>query len=235
MGSMPWQVLGHAMKIPKKLHCIWIGDDSKRPDHLLKTWQDLHPDWEYRLWNNDDLYGREWINQSLIDVYLQEGRYPGVADVMRYEILYTEGGFLHPADSQCLHNIEPLFDNQHDAYGVYEQEEVRPGLVSPLYACAPGNAFAKALIDNLPNVPPRALNGTPERPSKAPWQVTGNDYMRRMIKQQNYSGLKIWPSYRFNPIHHTGVMYKGTGKVYAVQQWGSTTDAGIGIKKYNWR
>lgn len=149
---------------------------------------------------------------------------------MRYEILYAEGGFLHPADSECLHNIEPLFDNQHDAYGVYEQEEVRPGLVSPLYACSKGNKFAKALIDNLPTIPPLARSGI----SKAPWQVTGNAYMRRMIEQENYKGLLIWPSYIFNPIHHTGVAYDGNNKVYAVQQWGSTTDAGIGIKQYKW-
>lgn len=220
------------LSIPRKLHTIWIGDDSKRPDVLLQTWQDKHPDWEYRIWNNDDLYGRTWKNQKIIDVYLHEKRYPGVADVMRYEILYEHGGFIHPADSLCLENIEPLLDPKYDAYGVYEQEEVRPGLVSPLYACAPGNEFAKALIDNLPTIPPRA----PGRAiSKAPWQVTGNDYMRRMIERTNYPKLLIWPSYRLNPIHHTGVKYTGRGKVYAVQQWGATSAAGIGIKDYTWK
>lgn len=220
-------------KIPKLMHCIWIGDDSKRPDHLLQSWKDKHPDWEYRLWRNKDLYGRKWKNQSLIDVYLREKRYPGVADVMRYEILYENGGFLHPADSLCLHNIEPLLKGSHDALAVYEQEDVRPGLVSPLYGCSKGNPFAKALIDNLPAIPPKAFNRRPLI-SKAPWQVTGNAYMRRMIAKENYPGLLILPSYRFNPIHHTGLTYEGKGKVYAVQQWGSTTDAGIGVKEYNW-
>ena len=223
------------LSIPKKLHCIWIGQDSKRPDHLLKTWQDLHPDWEYRLWNNDDLYGRTWKNQSLIDVYLREGRYPGVADVMRYEILYEEGGFLHPADSKCLHNIEPLLDREYDAYAVYENEAVRPGLTSPLYACSKGNRFVKALIDNLPEKPLRAFRGDPKRPSKAPWQVTGNAYMRKMIAKEEYDKLLIWPSYRFNPIHHTGLTYKGRGKVYACQLWGSTSEAGLGVGEYSWK
>jgi len=219
------------MIIPKKLHTIWIGDDKKRPDHLLETWQELHPEWEYKIWNNDDLYGRTWKNQKLIDVYLDEKRYAGVADVMRYEILYEEGGFVHPADSKCLHNIEPLLSPKYDAYGVYENEKVRPGLVSPLYACTKGNKFAKALVDNLPHIPPRA----PGRAiSKAPWQVTGNDYMRRMIKKENYKGLLIWPSYRFTPVHYTGETYKGRGKVYAVQQWSTTSRAGIGIKEYRW-
>lgn len=218
----------------KNMFVIWIGDESNRPDHLIDTWKEKHPDWNFRVVGNEEFYGREWKNQSLINVYLNEKRYPGVADVVRYELLYEEGGFCAPADSKCLHNIEPLFDDKHDAYGVYENEKVRPGLVSPLYACTKGNPLAKALVDNLPTRPPKARGGTVTRPSKAPWQVTGNAFMRKMIAREKYEGLMVWPSYRFTPIHHTGERYKGRGKVYAVQQWGNTSEAGIGVKKYDW-
>lgn len=207
--------------IPKRLHVIWIGDDSKRPTKLIDSWKAKHGGWEYWEWGNDDLYSRKWKNQSLIDVYLKEKRYPGVADVMRYEILYEHGGFMHPADSECLHNIEPLLKDC-DSLAVYENEKVRPGLVSPLYACTPHNAFAKVLVDNLPDAPPLAKNGTKERPSKAPWQVTGNLYMKQMIEKHKTPGLKIVPSYTFTPVHHTGETYKGNGKVYAKQMWGTT-------------
>jgi mannosyltransferase OCH1-like enzyme len=208
--------------IPKKLHVIWIGDDSKRPDRLLKTWQDKHPDWEYKIWGNKELNDYEWLKQSLMDVYLKETRYPGVADVMRYNILLNEGGFVHPADSECLHNIEPLIDCT--ALGVYENETVRPGLISPLYGAIPNHPLTKAIIDRLPDTPPLAAKGTKERPSKAPWQVTGNAHMQRVVESQNWQGLKILPSYVFNPVHHTGHTYKGTGKIYAKQLWGATFD-----------
>ena len=32
----------------------------------------------------------------------------------------------------------------------------------------------------------------------------------------------IFPSYSFLPIHYTGAEYKGHGKIYAYQEWGST-------------
>lgn len=220
------------MTIPKILHVIWIGDESKRPDEWLKTWQEKHPAWTYKIWGNKEFASHKWHNKSLIDVYLSEGRYPGVADCMRYQILYEEGGFVHPADSVCLESIDDLFmDRRYDAYGVYESETVRPGLISPLYAASKGNPFAKALMTNLPKTQPKGLSGI----SKAPWQVTGNLYMKKMHQRLNYPKLKIWPSHYFTPVHHTGHTYKGNDKVYAVQQWGSTTDAGMGVKKYNWR
>lgn len=211
--------------IPKKMFCIWIGDESKRPDDLLQSWKDKHPDWQYKLLGNKEVFGRKWRNQSMIDTYANEGRWAGVADVVRYEVLYEHGGFVHPADSLCLEPIDELIDGSYDALAVYENETVRPGLVSPLYGCSKHNQFVKTLIDNMPKKPPLNSEGI----SKAPWQVTGNLYMQRMIAMQNYEHLKVFPSYTFNPIHHTGLRYKGNGKVYAVQQWGSTND-----KIYAW-
>lgn len=216
--------------IPKNLFTIWVGDMAKCPHAFIDTWEQAHLDWNHTIFDNETLYGRQWKNQSLIDTYLKEKRYPGVADVMRYELLHEIGGFCHPADSICLHPIDNLLDSDHDAYGVYENEKVRPGLVSPLYACSKGNSFAKYLIDNLPSQPPKR-NGV----SRPPWIVTGNKYMRDSIKAMNYDRLKIWPSYRFTPIHHTGERYEGKEKVYACQQWGATSEAGIGVNKYEWK
>lgn len=219
-----------AKPIPKNLFTIWVGDESKCPHEFINTWRENHPNWIHLVFGNEELYSRQWKNQSLIDTYLKEKRYPGVADVMRYELLHDFGGFCHPADSICLHPIDDLLDSEHDAYGVYENEKVRPGLVSPLYACSKGNPFAKYLIDNLPSQPPKR-NGV----SRPPWIVTGNKYMRDSIKAMKYDRLKIWPSYRFTPIHHTGERYQGKEKVYACQQWGATSEAGIGVNKYEWK
>ena len=216
------------MIVPKNMFVIWIGN-KPAPLHLINTWKEKHPDWKFRIIDNDEFYGTKWQNQSLIDVYLSENRYPGVADVIRYELLFREGGFSPPADSLCLHNVEELMDDNNEAYGVYENEKVRAGLVSPLYACVKNSSFAFDLINNLPKIPPK-INGR----SKAPWQVTGNLYMKKMIEEKKPSKLTIWESFRFNPIHHTGLRYEGNEKVYAVQQWGATSEAGIGIGKYEW-
>ena len=36
--------------------------------------------------------------------------------------------------------------------------------------------------------------------------------------------IKIFSSYYFLPIHLSGLEYKGHGKIYAYQEWGSTKD-----------
>ena len=42
------------------MHCIWIGDESKRPDKWLQTWKDAHPEWEYSIWGNYELKNYQW-------------------------------------------------------------------------------------------------------------------------------------------------------------------------------
>jgi hypothetical protein len=202
--------------VEKLMHCIWIGDDSKRPDKWIQTWKDAHPEWEYRIWGNYELKNYQWHNKELMQSYLNEKRYPAVADIMRYKILYEHGGMVHPADSVCINSVDDLFINA-DAFAVYENEKVRPGLISPLYAAKKNSQFAFELINNLPKIAPKAKDGK----NKAPWQVTGNLYMQRMVNKTN-ANVKVLPSYTFTPVHYTGDIYRGSNKVYAVQMWGTT-------------
>jgi hypothetical protein len=47
------------MKIPRIIHQIWLGP-SPLPEQdaaYVETWKQLHPDWEHRLWTEDDLAG----------------------------------------------------------------------------------------------------------------------------------------------------------------------------------
>jgi mannosyltransferase OCH1-like enzyme len=41
--------------IPKIIHQIWVGDQSKRPDKLIQTWIDKNPSWQHKLWTDDNL------------------------------------------------------------------------------------------------------------------------------------------------------------------------------------
>ena len=91
--------------IPKKLHIVWVGDESKRPDNCISTWVRLNPDWEIRVWGNADLAKESWRNaKHIVDMSSRELN--GVADLMRYEILYYHGGFAIDADSVCVKPLE---------------------------------------------------------------------------------------------------------------------------------
>lgn len=200
--------------IPKILHHIWIGP-KKPPIEWMQTWKDKHPDWEYILWDNErvfNTFGTGWTNLKHIEEMMMNKRYAGAADLLRYEILFNHGGYVAAADSICLRNIEDLFDDQHDAYTVYENEIARPGLVSPLMAASKGNEFAAQLIVELHD---RAnVDGEP-------WQVTGNLFMQEMIEKHKPERLKIWPSIVLIPEHYTGEKGQGDLPTYATHEWGS--------------
>jgi mannosyltransferase OCH1-like enzyme len=206
------------MNIPKKLKHIWIGPNPA-PLKWMNTWPNKHQDWEYSVFDNNKLKNKTFINQHLIDEYMTRKNYPGVADLIRYELLYEEGGFIAPADSICLENTDELWiENPKICYTVYENEELRPGYVSPIYACNPGNTFLKLIIDTLNKVSVSKL-------SNKAYKVTGNAFLDTMIKTHN-PFIKIFPSHYFLPSHYSTPekRYNGPDKVYSEQFWGSTTN-----------
>ena len=204
--------------IPKIIHHIWVGE-MPPPMQWIETWYKKHPFWDHILWDNEKVFNRKWRNHRLVDYYRERKIWHGVADVVRYEILFEHGGFMPGADSICLHPIDELLVEP-IAYAVYENERVRPGLITPMYACPKGNEFANMLIDEL------ALR----RSIGAPWRTTGNVFMQEMVAKHPDLAVKIWPSYFFNPVHHTGLAYKGSGKIYATQLWGTTRKAYVAYK-----
>ena len=202
------------MNIPYNMIHIWIGP-LEPPLQWMNTWKEKHPKWNYRIFNNDELNSTKFINQHLIDEYLKREKYAGVADLIRYELLYKEGGFLPPGDALCYENTEELFvEDSNICYTVYESETLRPGFVSPIYACNSGNSFVKTIIERLNLLSPDDL--------LEPWQSTGNLFLKELISETNPL-IKIFPSHYFIPQHFKSKKrYKGNDKVYSDQMWGST-------------
>ena len=200
--------------IPKKLGHIWIGPRSV-PEEWLESWKEHHSEWSYTRYDNDFLSSFPFRNRNLIDEYVNRGQFAGAADLMRYEILYEFGGFIPEADSFCLANTEELF-SESKAYTVYENEKVRPGLVSPILACESKNGFVGLLIKELSQLSIYEIG--------QPWKTTGNRFVAKMI-QQHQPDVTIFPSHYFIPEHFTGEKYKGDGKVYCHQMFGTTTNA----------
>jgi len=201
------------MLIPKKLHHIWIGEKAP-PQEWLDTWKAKMPDWEYTLWDNAKVQSRKWINEELMRYYWDKKLYCGVADLLRYEILNEEGGFIAEADSICLHSPEELFEEPFDIFTVYEQEQIRKGLTSPILASIPKHPFLEKIIAELGK---KRVGEWSD-----PWKTTGNLFMKQMIEKYSPATLKIFPSYTFIPVHYTGVKYHGIGKIYAKQLFAST-------------
>lgn len=96
-------------QIPKNLHMIWVGD-KEMPDYViphLNKWKNLMPDWNIRLWGNDDIRADEFpeeiivkINESTIGAQK--------SDIMRYFIIEKYGGFYVDTDTIPYRSLTPL-------------------------------------------------------------------------------------------------------------------------------
>jgi len=204
------------MSVTKNMTHIWIGP-RKAPTKWMQTWQEKHPDWNYRVLDNNEFHQRTWRLEAHMQEYYKRKLYNGVADMIRYEVLLEEGGFLPPADSVCLHPIDELLtDPPNYCYSVYENEKIKPGYVSPIQAANLGNDFVALLIDAIAAREPESL-------TNKPWEDTGNAFLMRMIERHN-PDITIWPSHYLIPKHFSDAhtRYNGPDKVYADQMWGST-------------
>lgn len=196
--------------IPKIIHQLWVGDKAP-PEYLGKSWKEKNPDYRYILWDNEKVFGRKWRNQKHIDWFRERKIWHGVADLVRYEILFENGGFYPGADTECLLPIDELLQDGYDIYSVYENEKVRPGLVSPIHASVPGHVFLGMIIDEL----------KAKEKMGVPWKTTGNLYMMEVIGRLKPK-IKIWASHTLIPVHYTGETYTGNEKVYATHLFGTT-------------
>ena len=203
------------MNIPKKMWHIWIGP-KPAPKQWMDTWVEKHPDWDYTVIDNEYVANHTFHNQVQINSYIRREMYAGAADLIRYELLYNHGGFVPDADAVCLANTEELWvADLHFCYTVFENEKLRPGYVSPIYAANPDNAFLSIIIDTLHKLKPTDCI--------SPWRTTGNAFLAKMIEQHS-PDVVIFPSHYFIPKHvsDAATRYNGPDKVYADQMWGTT-------------
>ncbi len=107
--------LTHRQTIPEKIHQIWIGNDEV-PNSVkcyTHTWREQHPHWEYRLW--DEMSCKQLIVKDFpfIEKLYQSLSYNiQRVDLLKYLILYSEGGLYVDLDYECLKSIKELIVNE---------------------------------------------------------------------------------------------------------------------------
>jgi hypothetical protein len=96
--------------IPRIIHQTWR--DEPLPDRfrdMAQTWREKHPDWEYRLWTDDDL---ERLVTDFYPHFLEQFlSYPNPvqrADAGRYLVLHRHGGVYSDIDTTCLFPFDLL-------------------------------------------------------------------------------------------------------------------------------
>jgi mannosyltransferase OCH1-like enzyme len=199
--------------IEKKLHFIWIGDESKCPHNCIDTWREKNPAYEVKIWGNEDLasYGWnlfEWMRE------MAPRELAGVADLMRYEILYREGGITIDADSVCIRSLEDWLLETNEFVSWENEHLMDGGLlgISIMGSVKESPFFGHLIRDFL------AEKVVIDDPA---WKITGPLRFTNTWRKYKYP-LTIYPSHYFYAHHHSGYIYEGGGVQFAKQLWGST-------------
>ena len=201
--------------IPRIIHQIWIGPKPS-PTKFMDTWKEKNPEFTYIRWNEEELETRLLKLQCTNKIDEIE-ELCGKADIIRLEILYNYGGIYIDADSICIEPIDEML-MQTKAFASYEHEELRKGLISNgTMGFPPKHPLIKRAIEWI-----QSNDISMKKTGKRSWQTVGPVLLTNLCNTGYYKDITIFPSYFFLPIHYTGKEYKGHGKVYAYQEWGSS-------------
>lgn len=99
------------MKIPKKIHYCWFGNNEK-PECILQcieSWKKFCPDYEIIEWNesNYDIDALEYTRQAY-----DAKKWAFVSDVARLKVVYDHGGIYMDTDVEILDNIDRYLENE---------------------------------------------------------------------------------------------------------------------------
>lgn len=133
------------MKIPKIFHRIWIGNKPmpEEYEYYGQTFMDLHPDWEYKLWTDDNLPVNKFQNR---DLYKSDNGVVFKANIARIELLYLYGGVYADTDFEFYKNIEPLLKDYDHFFTGEKQGIIGNGIIGSVA----GHPILKKLLDGMP-------------------------------------------------------------------------------------
>lgn len=134
-------------KIPKIIHQIWVGSEfPKKFKAWQQSWIEKHPDWEYRLWTDDDLKS---LKQLYGTTHFAKARdYGEQANILRYAILHEYGGVYLDTDCACVRPLDELH-HQYDFYTSMASIDCETVVNNAVIGAVPGHPILKACLDRI--------------------------------------------------------------------------------------
>lgn len=194
------------MKIPKIFHRIWLGP-NKLPSKSVKygrTWEKHHPDWEMKLWTDDNM--PNLINEKYLPICTT---YSEMSDLIRYELLYRFGGVYIDTDFSDYKNIEPLIQDK----DIFVSSESRRILCGGIIGSSKKHPLIKRVIDKIPEQLINTTNSTSDL-------RIGPTFLTNTI---DYDEINVLPTPYFYPYlpgqNHLKRRIKKDGIAYAAHHW----------------
>ncbi len=204
--------------IPRIFHQIWINErQPELPDVFRRyrdRWLELHPGWEYRLWNRENLD----FTPRRPELIAQCRHYAQMADVLRLEVLYQHGGVYLDTDFEPLRPIDSLLQG-----------------AGHFFCSEDGAHVSNAIIGARPASPliSRLLDALPERLGVLPINLeTGPLFVTRQLLGEGFDGdVRFVPGRLFYPYgwdepHRAGESFP---HALAVHRWAGSWAQSVGV------
>ena len=182
----------HVGRIPRVIHQIWVGDQSRRPTRLMEGWRAAHPDWKYEFWDDARI---ESFRLNNLTAYRASATQAGKADIARYEILHRLGGWFIDADSLCLRPIPDALTSH--GFVANRESVALPLLANGVFGAEPGSRYLDACIARIARTPRRAFG------VELAWVISGPALFTEEIKALASDDLLVLPPNLFLPEHHS--------------------------------
>ena len=188
--------------IPRKIHYCWHGGGEmpQLVKNCIVSWHKYMPDWEYRLWNEDNFD----VNSTpyTTEAYAAE-KYAFVSDYVRLWALYHEGGVYMDVDFEVYKPFDELLDNH--AFAGFEGSKHNPVMMGVCASEAHGEWVTEML---------KAYEGRHFIKPDGTYDMTTNVQFLTSImaangfqqngKEQYYKDLHVYPVDFFCPRQTTG-------------------------------
>ena len=192
--------------IPKLIHQTWsTADLPKQSETLTQRWKQLHSDYAYRLWTDDEC--REFVRAEYPGFYSTYQAFPSEiqrVDAVRYLILNTFGGIYLDLDMFPLKNLDALTPSS-DFMASYEPDEAatrhaREFIVSNAFmASPPQHPFLGKLIEEMKTYKSAAKDG-----NERILDTTGPLLLSRVYRKHP-RGVRALHSQYFMPLYYEQV------------------------------
>lgn len=130
--------------IPKIIHYCWFGrgEMPELAKMCIASWHKCMPDWEYKLWNEDnfDVTSVPYVKEAY-----EALKFAFVTDYVRLWALFTEGGVYMDTDVETLKSYDDLLHLT--AFTGYEGSKSRPPVTGTM-ASEAGGEWVKEQLDD---------------------------------------------------------------------------------------
>jgi mannosyltransferase OCH1-like enzyme len=215
------------MAIPKIIHQTWKTTEiPPRFQRGVASVKRYHPDWEYRLWTDEDI--DNYVKENHPDFYPAFVGFPRHimrVDLIRYIILHDIGGvycdmdyeFLRPYDYSGYDMLMSL--ERDTAYG--DQQDTISNYI--MASCA-GHPFWVFLLQEMKQNPPQTNDYTDVLMATGPGYITRHFF--EQYPKHEWPGIKLTPRPVFSPyrIHgkHERKLMLNSGITYGFHQGAGT-------------